>query len=282
MSGELRWRRRTWNRLRVALSLYLVFLILTAVLQRKLIFLASKTDESTLLESAERLRLKPWRNGDGEIIGWRAQHVDFVPSNRLLVFHGNAGYALMRNHFRIGFERVEGGRLWDVVLFEYPGYGARQGNPSEATISSAAAEALEQLIVEDDRPVYLAGESLGSGPACHLAGRFPGKVRGLFLITPFPSLTDVAAYHYPFLPVRLIMLDRFDNVAALSNYHGPLAVLLAGHDRIVPARLGRRLFDSYEGPKIMKTLEEAGHNQIDFAPGAEWWRTLSDFLLATP
>ncbi len=253
-----------------------------AVLQRKLIFFATKADESTLLESAERLRLAPWRNSDGEIIGWRVPRVSSLAANRLLVFHGNAGYAVMRNHFRIGFERLGNGRLWDVVLFEYPGYGARGGDPSEETINSAATEALEQLTIEDDRPVFVVGESLGSGPASYLAGKFPGKVCGLFLITPFSSLTDVAAYHYPFLPVRLIMLDRFDNVAALSNYESPLAVLLAGRDRIVPARLGLRLFKSYVGPKIMVTLEESGHNQIDFGPDAGWWRTVSNFLLATP
>jgi len=253
-----------------------------AVLQRKFVFFPTRADEASMLESAKRLKLVPWRNSEGEIIGWRAACDDCLPANRLLVFHGNAGSAIMRNYFRAGFERLGNGRVWDVVLFEYPGYGARGGYPSEATINAAAREAFERLVSEDDRRIYVAGESIGSGPASHLAGAYPRKVSGVYLITPFSSLTDVAAYHYPFLPVGLIMQDRFDNTEALANYHGPLAVLLAGRDRIVPANLGRRLFESYHGPKYVETLEGADHNEIDFSPHAKWWRSVSSFLLATP
>jgi hypothetical protein len=273
-------RRRTRNALRFTLGIYLGVLVLLGVLQTKLIYFPVKADEPILVKSARRLNLVPWRNGQGEIMGWRRPEADSRAASRLLVFHGNAGYALMRNHFRIGFERLEHGRLWEVVLFEYPGYGARKGKPSEAAINAGAEEALEQLEVEDNRPIYAVGESLGSGPASYLAGKFPGKVSGLFLITPFSSLPDVASYHYPILPVRLLMRDRFDNVAALSHYDGPVAMLLAGRDRIVPPGLGRKLFENYCGPKIIRTLEESDHNQIDFSPRAGWWQLVSSFLLA--
>jgi len=124
------------------------------------------------------------------------------------------------------------------------------------------------------------GESIGSGAACYLAGTHPDEIDGVLLIGPFTALPDVAAWHYPFLPVRWLMVDRFDNVVALHNYHGPLAVLLAGADEVVSRELGQRLFDSYHGPKREWVQEGAGHNDIDFHPSAKWWRESTDFLLS--
>ena len=143
----------------------------------------------------------------------------------------------------------------------------------------AGRAALAQLEREDDRPIFVLGESLGSGVACGLAGEFPERVRGVVLITPFTRLSDVGALQYPFLPVRLILRDRYDNVAALAHYRGPLAVVVAGRDEIVPAELGRRLFERHAGPKRLWEQAEAGHNSLDHRAGAAWWSDVSDFML---
>jgi pimeloyl-ACP methyl ester carboxylesterase len=198
-----------------------------------------------------------------------------------MVLHGNAGYALHRVYYARGFAALDEG--WQVFLFEYPGYGARDGSPSEEAIKRAALAALQRLLDEDDaRPVYLVGESLGSGVAAYLAAEYSAQVAGLLLVTPFTSLVDVAAHHYPVLPVRLFLRERYDNREALARYGGPVAFLLAGRDEIVPTRLGRELYDRYRGPKWLRVDENAGHNSLDFRPGASWWRELSSFLLSTP
>ncbi|WP_188109732.1 alpha/beta hydrolase [Pseudohalioglobus sediminis] len=246
-------------------------------LQRQLIYFPEVAPEAVLLDAAGRVGMLPWRSGKDELIGWRS-HPAGKGARRLVVFHGNAGYALHRQYFAAGF--LAQGDGWEVYLFEYPGYGARPGEPSEAGIKAAAADALAELLAGDPAPLYLVGESLGSGVASYLAGRFRQQIGGVLLVTPFTSLADVAGEHYGMLPVRALLSERFDSVAALGRYSGPVAFLIAGDDEIVPARLGRSLYDSYQGPKWQFEQPGAGHNSLDFDPGASWWREVTAFWRA--
>ena len=273
-------KQRLIRYLRLAAICYLLLVALLAVFQRQLIYLAERTGEPEQLARASALNVEAWRSANQEIIGWRRPPRAGAPaSNRLVVFHGNAGSALYRTHFIDGFEALENGRLWQVHIFEYPGYGARPGEPSEPTITLAARDALLQLGREDSRPIYLLGESLGSGAACALARDEPQHVAGICLLTPFARLADVAAHHYPLLMVRLILRDRWDNVLALRNYRGPTAVILAEDDEIIPLQYGDELFASYPGPKRRWLQSRATHNTIDFRTTSPWWAEVSEFLL---
>lgn len=267
--------------LRLGAVCYLLIVATLFMLQRRLIYLSEQTDEAAQLARAERLSVEPWRAANGEIIGWRRPVSGSTPAaaNRLIVFHGNAGSALYRTHYIEGFERLDRGGLWQVHLFEYPGYGARGGEPSEATITAAARAAVGELAAGDARPIFVLGESLGSGPACALGREDAQSIRGICLVTPFARLGDVAAHHYPLLLVKMILRDRWDNVAALHGYRGPIAVLLAGRDEVIPAAQGEELFGGYRGPKRRWDQPRADHNSIDFTPAAPWWGEVSDFLL---
>ena len=247
--------------------------------QRKLMYIPSHEPESALLDLARNDGFEPWRDDTGAIIGWKSIRRERQAANRMLVFHGNAGYALHRSYDVSGFEGIDGGRTWEIYLFEYPGYGARPGAVGQEQFVKAGLHALNALCEKDSRPVFLLGESLGSGPACALAHASPDRVAGLFLVTPFARMGDVAAHHFGFLPVRLILLDRWDNAAALRGYRGPMAMLIAGQDEVVTAAQGRLLYEGYAGPKRLWTQPGAGHNSIDFRPSAPWWREVSDFLL---
>ena len=246
-----------------------------ATLQRQLIYFPSKAGEQDLLQQAASIGLEVWRNERGSAIGWKTTR-ERNALKRMLVFHGNAGFALHREYFVAGFQAL--GEEWEVFLFEYPGYGAKKGRPSEVTLKAGATHALESLLKADSRPVYVIGESLGSGVASYLAGAFPEQVAGLLLVTPFSSLVDVAAHHYPFLPVRTLLKERYDSVEALSRYKGPVAFLLAGRDEVIPTILSRRLYESYSGPKWLRIEAGAGHNSIPYDPGAAWWGEVSKFL----
>lgn len=250
--------------------------ILTA-LQRQIIYFPTIAGEQALLQEAARLELQPWRDEGGELIGWHTQNAG-SGLRRLVVFHGNAGLALNRNYYVHGFRSLE--QHWEVYLFEYPGYGARPGTPSEEAIKAAAERAMRLLLAQDSRPLYLLGESLGSGVASYLAAAFPDEVAGLLLVTPFSSLVDVAAHHYWFLPVGMLLDERYDSMASLSRYSGPVAFLLAGDDEVVPKELGRRLHDHYQGPRWLREIPGAGHNTLPMYPGEAWWREVADFLLA--
>lgn len=249
-----------------------------AALQRQLIYYPTTATEAQLVEAAAAAGMQAWRDGDGAFIGWQPSG-NSRGNKRLLVFHGNAGHALDRLYFRDGFAALYDG--WEVLLFEYPGYGAREGVPSAETIRQAASAALEALTGNDSRPLYLLGESLGSGVAAYLAGAYPDRVAGLLLITAFTSLADVAATHYPILPVRtLLREENFDSVAALANYRGPVAFLLAGRDEIVPLESGQALYESYGGPRWLRVEPRAGHNSLPYHPLEAWWRDAADFLVA--
>lgn len=130
--------------------------------------------------------------------------------------------------------------------------------------------------------MFLLGESLGSGVACALAGQHPDQIAGLLLITPFTAMADVAAVHYPFLPVGLFLRDRFDSARALTRYRGPVVVVTAGADAVVPARLGRALLQNYSGPS--RLFEQSGmtHNTLNLEPDASWWHEALVFLWNAP
>jgi len=266
------------NLLKIGLLTYLGLLLLLFVFQRQLIYYPARDAEAKLLSLAALHQLLPWRGAAGALIGWKSSHPGSKPHNRLLVFHGNAGYALDREYFVNGFQSLQAGKLWEIYLFEYPGYGARPGTPGEKAFISMARAAFEQLQRDDTRPLYLAGESLGCGVAAQLAGQYGAAVAGLFLVTPFNNMADVAASHYPMFPVRLLLRERYASDAALKNYRGPVAILLVGRDEVVPMRFGQRLFDGYPGPKRLWTQTEASHNTLNYEPDAGWWREVSDFL----
>lgn len=244
-------------------------------LQRQLIYFPSKAQPDVLSGLASRMSLQAWHDSEGMAIGWKTAG---SPSARyrMLVFHGNAGYALDRNYFVSGLRAL--GNQWDVFLFEYPGYGSREGTPSEANFKAAATQALQVLLETDSRPVFITGESLGSGVASFLANIFSKQVAGLLLVTPFSSLIDVAAHHYPFLPLRILLSERYDSREALSHYGGPVAFLLAGRDEVVTTESGQQLYDSYGGPKWLHIEAQAGHNTLPYNPGAPWWGEVTNFL----
>ena len=217
--------------LRIAALVYVGFFLLLVAVQRRLMYFPARGGEERLRDAAGAQGLLPWQDAAGALIGWRSRPPASGPAtagtarNRLIVFHGNAGYALHRSYFADGFGALDGGKLWEVFLFEYPGYGARPGSPSERAFVEAAQAALDHLRQNDPRPVYLLGESLGGGVAARLAARNPDGVAGLFLVTPFTNLGDVAAHHYPIFPVRPFLRDRWANDEALRSYRGPVEVL---------------------------------------------------------
>ncbi len=124
----------------------------------------------------------------------------------------------------------------------------------------------------------LVRESIGSGVGAALAHRHPDEVAGLILLTPFNNLADGATHYYRIFPVRLILLDRFPSDEWLIDSHGPVAVVLGGHDEIILARFGWELYDGYAGPKRLWIQPEATHNTMEYIPGAPWWREVMEFL----
>lgn len=263
----------------ILVLLYGGLLLFVVGCQRKMIYFPSQGPEELLLKEAKAKGMTAWRDAEGNLIGWKASPEDGTEGgNAVVVFHGNAGYALHRDYFVDGFLSLNGQSSWTIYIFEYPGYGARPGRPSEETLKAAAGHPVESLFGEDFSRILLVGESLGTGIATHLVNRFPDRIDGLLLITPFTSFVDVGRKHYPIFPVGLLLRERYNNRMALKGYHGPVAFLIAGADEIIPPTLGRRLYEAYEGPKRLWVQEGRGHNTLDYHPRASWWREVIEFL----
>jgi pimeloyl-ACP methyl ester carboxylesterase len=218
---------------------------------------------------------KLWRNTQGEGIGWHRASAQGAARRCVLVIHGNAGCAGDRFHYADALQAIE---PMDFYILEYPGYGGRAGEPSQKTILQAAEDALK--CIPGECPVFLVAESLGTGVASFLAGAHPDRVRGVLLIAPYNNMTAVAQKHMPLFPVGAILLDRYPSGAWLSKYRGPVAVLLAGRDTIIPTELGRDLNDRYAGPKKLWIEPDLGHNDLHM-PRPGTWQEVVEFWNST-
>ncbi len=266
-----KWRRVVSRLLRSAATIYLAICLLVFLGQRKLLYQPSRITLEAGTRAAADQSFEPWHNQAGEYIGWKKVGPTNTPHAQLLIIHGNAGSAINRLDYA---DSLNNFLPLDVYILEYPGYGARSGSPSQKSLLAAADDAFDSL--NNRGPIYLMGESLGTGVAAYLAGAHPDRIAGVVLLAPYHNLPDVAAGHFPFLPVHWLLLDRFPAASYLEKYHGPVAVLLAGQDVIVPNQFGHRLYDAYQGPKKLWLDPNAGHNDLpDQSP--QFWKELAEF-----
>lgn len=174
-------------------------------------------------------------------------------------FHGNGGHIGYRTDRMVRFAEAGLG----VLLVEYRGYGGNPGAPSEAGLFSDADAALDFLTRQARIPanrVVLYGESLGAAIAVYVAAGT--EIAALILEAPFTRLSDTASYHYPYVPVSLLLRDRFESLAAIGRVRAPILILHGERDRVVPARFGRALFDAAPEPKEGWFAPEADHGDI--------------------
>jgi pimeloyl-ACP methyl ester carboxylesterase len=248
---------------------YLALTLAVLLFQRRLIYHPMKLPAAEAERIAAEEGFAPWRNAGGEIVGW------MMPSGppsagSVLVAHGNAGSASMRDYIA---GPIHEALPLDVYVLEYPGYGARAGSPSMDSLLAAGEEAL--ALLPRERPVYLVSESLGAGVAAHLAKTQPSRIEALVMFVPYDDLAAVGQTMLPFLPVKYLMWDRFQPAQWLADYRGPVKIVLAGADEVIPPRLGRRLYEGYPGPKSLQVVEGARHNDVTWQTPAWWAEVLS-------
>ena len=251
---------------------YAMIVLAAFLLQRRLLYFPETSRPSSSQLAAEGLAFWPATSD-----GYRGFVSTLPQSHRrgtVLVFHGNAGAAWQRSYYVDALQPLG----YRVILVEYPGYGGRPGAPSEAALVTDAQESLRQAYAEYGAPIYLWGESLGSGVAAAVAAAPAAPVAGVVLLTPWDSLPDLAQGLYPFLPVRWLLLDRYDSVRNLAGVTMPVAVVSAERDEIIPPARAERLYASLSAPKQRWVLPGAGHNSWPIAPGLAWWREVMAFM----
>lgn len=266
-----RFRERLRRWLLLCAGLYLLMCTACATFQRRLIYFPSVCSREQVDQMAREAGLERWTNPAGEIIGLKRPSPKQPAAGSVLIMYGNGSTAVGSGHYA---DVIQAEAAFDVFILEYPGYEDRPGSPSQKSLFNAADEAFQRLPV--NQPIYLVGESLGSGVASYLAGTYPDKIAGAVFISPFNSLTDVAQGHFPVLPVRLFLADRFPSEKYLRGYRGKLGVTVDGQDTVVPKKFGLRLFNCYAGPKKLWEFPDGGHCQI-MEPPSEFWREVIEF-----
>lgn len=255
----------------LALGLLAVLLLVGTVLamvwslQRQLIYFPDSRPVVPAADVIDGARDVTLRTADAlELGAW------FVPAAgsedtgmAVLVAPGNAG----NRADRAGLARELSRRGLAVLLMDYRGYGGNPGEPSEAGLAAdadAAVEALATLGYPPHRTLYF-GESLGSGVVAALQARHPPA--GMVLRSPFTELACVGAHHYPWLPVRALLRDRFPVLEHLAGSDVPVTVIYGDDDSIVPSVLSARVADRSPSLAERVVLAGADHNDpVMFGP----------------
>jgi uncharacterized protein len=202
-----------------------------------------------------------------------------TPGPAVLVCNGNGGNRWLRTELAAALSRAG----VSALLFDYRGYGGNPGRPTEDGLAADARAAQAWLAAQPDvdpnRIAYF-GESLGAAVAVGLAVQRPPAA--LLLRSPFTSLADVAAVHYPWLPARRLLLDRYASIERIASVSAPVLVIAGDRDDIVPASLSRRLFDAAVDPKRWLLVPGAGHNDRELLDGRQMMDAVERFLAETP
>jgi len=191
----------------------------------------------------------------------------------VLFFHGNGGNISHRIQKIRYF--VEMGA--SVLIFDYRGYGKSEGRPNEkGTYQDARAAAAEALLRADgdSSRIFYYAESLGCAVALQTALDLPPQA--LVLDSAFTSTAEMGALVFPWLPSRLIVKNRYDNIFKIKNLGVPLLVLHSSGDDIIPFEMGRRLFEAAPEPK--KFVETTGDHNGGFLDSPNWGPAIADFL----
>lgn len=257
-----------------ALALLLLFIWLT---QRRLIYFPLEARVPPVAAVLPEASEVSFVTEDGlKLQGW------FVPAKTegraaaVLVFNGNAGNRSYRAPLAAALAR-EG---LAVLLFDYRGYGGHAGSPTESGLLQDARAARLYLEARDDvapdRIIYY-GESLGSAVAVAAAAERPPAA--LVLRSPFTSLTAVGQLHYPYLPVSLLLADRYPASEQIRSVTAPLLVIAGERDRVIPHAESRRLFETAASPlKRFVTIPGADHNDLELLASQPLIEAMMGFL----
>lgn len=278
-------KRRVLIWLLVVLAAYLLVLLAFWIGQERLIYFPGPRPgpppESPLLtlseewiETRDGMRLHGWlalpraRPGDSSA----------KPAGVVLVCHGNAGNI----ELRLPLAEAFAGMNFATLLFDYRGYGASTGKPTEEGTYRDAEAAFDRLAGEKGFApgrIVAFGESLGGAVAIELGLR--RKLGAVIVEDTFTSMADIGAGLYPWLPVRLLVRARYDSAAKIGRLEAPVLVIHSPEDDVVPFAHGERLFAAARQPKTF--LSTGGlHEDRGFLREPKWGADVRHFLEAIP
>ena len=186
----------------------------------------------------------------------------------LLFSHGNAeDIGQNISYFRLCCQNG-----FSVFAYDYRGYGTSDGRPSEFNTYKDILAAYNYLVEDleiDPNTIIIHGRSVGSGPSGYLASQKP--VGGLILESPFTSIHRVAiGISLPF--------DPYNNLVRIKLIHCPVLIIHGKRDTVVPFRHGQALYNAANEPKMYYWVENAGHNDLFYQAGDNYWKILNQYI----
>ena len=229
----------------ILILVYLLVLVYLYFFQRTLMYHPNVNNYSNdeLTVKIEKIQIK---TKDGiDLLGWYHEK-NLREFKTLLYFHGNAGSLENRIHKLNKFDDMK----INFLIIAWRGFSGNKGKPSEQGLyedgQSAIQWLLEKGLKEEDIVIY--GESLGTGVATHLAQN--RNFAGVILETPFTSMVDAAKTFYPYIPVNLLLKDKFNNKNKIKNINSPILIMHGEVDQIVPFAMGKKIFEFANEPKF--------------------------------
>ena len=233
---------------------YFVIIVFVYFYQRSLLYHPSENNylndeirfsyKEIFIKTDENIKLKSW-----------FVKKDLKKFKTILLFHGNAG-----NLFNRVYKLNELNKLdLNILLISWRGFSGNKGKPTEKNLYHDAAETVKWLnkLGINNKSIILYGESLGTGVATELGKR--NIFGGIILESPFTSIAKAAKIYYPYLPINLLLKDRYDSIEKIKSITTPILIMHGKKDSIVPQKMGLELFEKANNPKFNYFPENDDH-----------------------
>ena len=233
---------------------YFIIILFVYFYQRNLLYHPSENNylndkitfnyEEIFIETDKNINLKSW-----------FIKKDLNKFKTVLIFHGNAG-----NLFNRVYKLNELNKLdVNILLISWRGFSGNKGKPTEKNLYHDAEEAIKWLNNRGviSKNIILYGESLGTGVATELGTS--NAFGGIILESPFTSIANAAKIYYPYLPVNIILKDRYDSIGKIKNITTPILIMHGRKDNIVPQKMGLELYEKANQPKFSYFPENDDH-----------------------
>ena len=225
-------------------AIYFLVLVFLYFYQRNLLYHPNENNYSGDKISVDIEKVKIQTADNIELLGW--YHKKNLKDYKTLVyFHGNAGSLENRIHKLNHFQDMN----INFLIIAWRGFNGNKGKPSERGLYVDGKSAIDWLIKKgvDEKNLILYGESLGTGVASHLAQN--KNYAGVILETPFTSMVDAAKNFYHYVPINLLLKDKFENFKKVKNINAPILVMHGEVDKIVPFSMGKKIYEIANNPK---------------------------------
>ena len=258
-----------WRLIRLPLVIYIGLIITLVIFENQIVYQPDVETGDNAEDSSVSGRHRYINSGQHKI----HLMVNERPNPRCyaLYFHGNGGNI---RHRRLLLDRIASELNATVVGVSYSGYGFSDGKPNQRQLQLDAEAALSYILQYyeiEKTEVMLFGESLGGAIATRLASDH--ELSLIALDSTFTSLSDVAQHHYPWLPVKYLMRNRFPVKQYAQTYFGAVVQTHGTGDQVVPFQLGHQLALQFPNQDNHQFLVRQGgrHNEV---PPDSYFRAL--------